>query len=62
MSGIAIAVIAKPIAEIATLASEKLRSRNRPSGTSGSRVLRACQSTNSAEDDQAGDDQQPRSR
>ena len=39
MSGIAIAVIAKPITEIATLASEKLRSRKSSSGISGSRRL-----------------------
>ena len=45
-SGIANAVIAKPITEMLTLASEKLRSRNRPSGTSGSCLLRACHRTN----------------
>ena len=60
MIGIAIAVIAKPIAEIATLASEKLRSWNSPSGTSGSRVLRACQSTNRARTTRPDDDREPR--
>ncbi len=42
----ATAVIEKPMTVIATLASEKLRSPNRLSGTSGSRLLRDCQSTN----------------
>ena len=41
------AVIASPMNAIATLASEKLRSLNRPSGTSGSAFVLACQSTKS---------------
>ncbi len=48
MSGKAREVIAKPIVVITTLASEKLRSRNRNSGTSGSALLRACQKMKSA--------------
>ena len=42
MNGKAIAVMEKPIVVIATLASEKLRSSKRRSGSSGSRVLCAC--------------------
>ena len=45
MNGNAIAVIEKPIVVIATLASEKLRSRKSRSGSSGSRVLCACHHT-----------------
>ncbi len=48
MIGINDEVIEKPITEIATFASEKLRSRKRLSGTSGSWVLRACHHTNTA--------------
>ena len=54
MSGNAIAVIAKPIVEIATLASEKLRSRNSRSGTQRlAACCAACHSTNTAEHDAA---------
>ena len=40
-------VMEKPTALIAMLDSEKLRSRNRPSGTSGSVRIRLCQKMNS---------------
>src|SRR3546814_8861416 len=45
MNGKPIAVIAKDIVEIATLETEKLRSRKSRSGTSGSLRLRDCQNT-----------------
>src|SRR3954463_8001296 len=45
ISGNAIAVIANPTVVIATFASEKLRSLKRPSGSSGSPLLRDCQTT-----------------
>ena len=57
--GTAIAVTVKPITEIATLASEKLRSRKRPSGTSGSRVLRAARARTAPRTASPGDDQRP---
>ena len=48
VSGNAILIATTPIAEIATFDTEKLRSLNRLSGTSGSRELMACQPMNSA--------------
>ena len=58
MSGNASAVIAKPIAEIATLASEKLRSRNRPQRHQRlARVAGLPHARTAGEHDEAGDDQ-----
>ena len=45
MIGKPIAVTARPMLEMATLAREKLRSRKSDSGTSGSALLTACQMT-----------------
>lgn len=45
MNGNIIAVIVKPTVVMPMLAREKLRSRNRLSGTSGSRVVRVCHHT-----------------
>ena len=45
MKGKIIAVTAKPMVVMATLASEKLRSEKRLSGTSGSRLVRDCHQT-----------------
>ena len=59
MIGNASAVIAKPIDEIATLASEKLRSRNRGSGTSGSLLVAGLPQTKTDEHHEPGDDQAP---
>lgn len=46
--GIAKPITVAPIIAIATFATEKLRSRNSDSGTSGSRRITACQRTNTA--------------
>ena len=48
VSGNAMLIATTPIAEIATFDTEKLRSLNRLSGTSGSRRFTACQPINSA--------------
>ncbi len=48
ISGNAIAVTPNPTVVIARLASEKFRSRNSASGSSGSEGLRACQTMNTA--------------
>lgn len=46
MNGRLMAVMARETIAMATLPTEKLRSRNSPRGTSGSRRTRACQATN----------------
>ena len=63
MNGNAIAVIAKPIVVIATLASEKLRSSEQPErARSGSRLDAALPPDEGTEHEQPGGDQQRHAR